>query len=59
MQKYIVTLPMEQLRLVSKGKGDLSVTGFGLTSPYYLNGKAITGEENKEFKYTAWASKYR
>lgn len=57
--KVYCNMTMGTIKIVSKGKGDLSVTGFGLTSPYYLNGKAITGEENKEFKYTAWASKYR
>ena len=31
----------------------------GLTSPYYLDGVAVTGEENLEFKHTKYAKRYR
>lgn len=33
--------------------------GLGVTSPYYIDGKAVTGEENLEFKYTKYAKRYR
>ncbi len=33
--------------------------GLGVTSPYYIDGKAISGEENLEFKYTKYAKRYR
>ena len=50
---------MGTIHVNSKGNGSLSVEGLGVTSTYYINGKAITGEENVEFKNTAWANKYR
>ena len=33
--------------------------GLGVTSPYYIDGKAVTGEDNLEFKYTKYAKRYR
>ena len=41
------------------GNSSLKVRGLGLTSPYYMNGVAVSGEENLEFKYTKWAKTYR
>lgn len=38
--------------------GGEDVKGLGLTTPYYLDGVAVTGEENLEFKYTKYAKKY-
>lgn len=39
--------------------GGIDVKGLGVTSPYYLDGVAVTGEENLEFKYTKYAKRYR
>lgn len=39
--------------------GGINVKGLGLTTPYYLDGVAVTGEENLEFKYTKYAKRYR
>lgn len=38
--------------------GGEDVKGLGLTTPYYLDGVAVTGEEDLEFKYTKYAKKY-
>ena len=39
--------------------GGIDVKGLGVTTPYYLDGAAVTGEENLEFKYTKYAKRYR
>lgn len=39
--------------------GGIDVKGLGVTTPYYLDGVAVTGEENLEFKYTKYAKRYR
>ena len=40
-------------------KGGVDVKGLGVSKPYYLDGVAVTGEENLEFKYTKYAKRYR
>lgn len=44
---------------VSTDGNTITLIGFGRSKPYYYGGKAITGEENLEFKYTKWAQVYR
>ena len=39
--------------------GGVDVKGLGVSKPYYLDGVAVTGEENLEFKYTKYANRYR
>ena len=39
--------------------GGVDVKGLGVSKPYYLDGVAVTGEENLEFKYTKYAKRYR
>lgn len=39
--------------------GGVDVKGLGVSKPYYLDGAAVTGEENLEFKYTKYANRYR
>lgn len=39
--------------------GGVDVKGIGVSKPYYLDGVAVTGEENLEFKYTKYAKRYR
>ncbi len=57
--KVYCNFTMGTIHVTSTGNGSLSVEGLGLTSPYYFNGKAVSGEENKEFKDTMWARNFR
>lgn len=57
--KVYCNFTMGTIHVTSYGSGNLEVEGLGVNTPYYLNGKAITGEENKEFKDTAWAQQFR
>lgn len=47
------------LQITCDGNSKLDVKGLGLSSPYYMNGKAVSGEDNLEFKYTKYAKAYR
>ncbi len=57
--KVYCNFTMGTVHVTSKGSGSLEVEGLGVSSPYYMGGKAITGEQNLEFKDTAWAKEYR
>lgn len=50
---------MGTIHVTSLGSGNLTVEGLGLTSPYYMNGKAVIGEENKLFNQTQWYKCFR
>ena len=47
------------LEVTCDGQNLVKAHGLGLTSPYYINGKAVTGEEDLEFKNTQYAKRYR
>ncbi len=47
------------VQVTCDGSSTPKVHGLGLSSPYYLDGRAITGEEDYEFSQTAWARRYR
>ena len=47
------------VKITSTGSGSLSVQGLGVISPYYMNGRTVSGEDNKEFRNTAWGQAYR
>lgn len=57
--KVYCNFTMGTVQVTCDGNSKKDVKGLGLTSPYYMNGKAVTGEENLEFKYTKWAKQYR
>lgn len=57
--KVYCNFTMGTIKVTSDGNNALRVEGLGVETPYYINSKVITGEENKEFKNTAWANKYR
>lgn len=46
------------LEITCDGQNDMILRGFGVSSPYYISGKAISGEENLEFKHTRYAKQY-
>lgn len=57
--KVYCNFTMGTVQVTCDGNNKKDVKGLGLTSPYYMGGKAVTGEENLEFKYTKWAKQYR
>lgn len=57
--KTYCNFTMGTVHVTSSGNGNLSIEGLGVTSPYYINGNKISGEENSEFKNTAWAKYFR
>jgi len=56
--KVYVNFTTGTLEVTCDGNNDMIARGMGLTSPYYLNKKAVTGEENLEFRYTKYAKQY-
>ncbi len=57
--KVYCNFTMGTIHVTSYGTGSLDVEGLGVIEPYYMSGKLVTGEENKEFKDTVWANRYR
>lgn len=57
--KVYCNFTMGTVNVTSKGDKKLTVKGLGVNSPYYMNGKAVSGEDNLEFKYSQFYKKYR
>lgn len=58
-KKVYCNFTMGTVQVACDGSSKVDVKGLGLSSPYYMDGKEVTGEENLEFKYTKYAKKYR
>ncbi len=56
--KVYVNFTTGTLKVTCDGNSNMVFSGEGPKAPYYLYGRAITGEENKEFRYTNYAQKY-